>query len=119
MAALTPRQQHAINAQTSSIEVGDKVYRRFESHELGPKIKDQWIHGKVVASKMHKGRGTKNGTCWWTLNFDHPAKRPLMCKEDEVVLMKVAAENYRRQKTGLLCKSEESENCQIFARGQK
>ena len=84
-----------------SIEVGNKGYRFFGSHELGPKDKDQWIHGKVVSCKMMKGRGQKNGTAWWSLSFDLPAKKPLMCKEDEVIVMKVAADNYRNQKLAL------------------
>jgi hypothetical protein len=102
MAAQTPTQRKAIDALTSSVAVGDRVYRHFERHELGVHDKEQWIHGKVTASKSTFGRGQKKNATWWTITFDAPAKRPLMCKVDEVVTMKLAAENYRNKNTALL-----------------
>ena len=102
MAAQTPTQRKAIDALTSTVAVGDRVYRHFESHELGAHDKEQWIHGKVTASKSTFGRGPKKTATWWTITFDAPAKRPLMCKVEEVVTMKLAAENYRNKKTALL-----------------
>jgi hypothetical protein len=102
MASAKQRQQNALDSLVASIEVGDRVYRRFESHELGKHDRDQWIHGRVTASKMPNARATKKNATWWTLSFDLPAKRPLMCKADEVVSMKIAAENYLHKKTALL-----------------
>jgi hypothetical protein len=102
MSSAKQRQKKAIDALACQIEVGDKVYRRFDSHELGKHDKEQWIHGKVTASKTPNARATKKSPTWWTLSFDLPARRPLMCKADEVVAMKIAAENYRHKKTALL-----------------
>jgi hypothetical protein len=102
MSSAKQRQKTAIDSLACKIEVGDKVYRRFDSHELGKHDKEQWIHGKVTASKLPNARAPKKSSTWWTLSFDLPARRPLMCKADEVVAMKIAAENYRHKKTALL-----------------
>jgi hypothetical protein len=102
MAAQTPTQRLAIESLSSSVAVGDRVYCHFDGHELGTNEKEQWIHGKVTASKSAYGRVAKKNTTWWRISFDPPAKRPLLCKVDEVVSMKLAAENYRNKKTSML-----------------
>jgi hypothetical protein len=60
MASVTPTQRSAIDVLACNVEVGDKVYRRFfEWHELGKNEKDQWIHGKVMTSKIAYAKGPK------------------------------------------------------------
>ena len=47
------------------IHIGDKVARLFPSHELEAGLRDQWIQGKVAATKLILKKGTKNQQQSW------------------------------------------------------
>ena len=71
------------------IQVGEKIARFFASHELPPGLGDQWIQGKVAASKLVLKKGSKNiQQPWWTLTFDAPCLKLLCCNSEEVEEMK-------------------------------
>ena len=92
----------AVPSNNAHIGVNDKVYRLFVSHELPQHNKDQWIHGKITGFKQQVGKGNnRTKTIWWTLVFDPPATKPLLCDSDEVYIMKLAAEEYRSKKADL------------------
>jgi hypothetical protein len=71
------------------IHIGDKVARFFPSHELQAGRRDQWIQGKVAATKLILKKGTRNQQQpWWTLTFDLPCNKLLCCNSEEVHEMK-------------------------------
>ncbi len=74
------------------------MYRLFRVHELGPKMKEQWIHGKVTSSKMQATKGPRKNLKWWTINFELPATKGIICGTQEVAVMKQAADDYREKK---------------------
>ena len=71
------------------VHIGDKVARFFHSHELKAGLSDQWIIGKVTATRLSLKKGTKNQQQpWWTLSFEAPCSRLLCFNREEVEEMK-------------------------------
>jgi hypothetical protein len=91
-----------ISAQDiDSVAVGDKVHRYFKADELGRNQLPQWINGRVTGYRMQSNRGPKKHLKWWTVSFDPPAVKGILCDTQEVVLMKEAAATQRERKDKL------------------
>ena len=74
---------------SGKIQIGDKVARVFQRHELIGGESDQLLFGKVVEMKYVIQKGSKKlQQPWWTLKFDAPCAKPLCCNSDEVLQMK-------------------------------
>jgi hypothetical protein len=95
-----PKQKFSAN-ELASLGVGDKVYRYFKADELGRNTRAQWIHGKVTGYRMQSNRGPKKHLKWWTVSFDAPAIKGILCDCEELVLMKQAEATQRERKARL------------------
>ena len=102
MASSWSRKRPLLKDVVPSIAIGNKVRRHFLAHELGPgTMTSQWIDGIVQGSQSGGGKGKKQKEIWWTVLFDHPAPRVLLCSTNEVGEMKICASEHRDKYAGL------------------
>jgi hypothetical protein len=84
------------------IQVGDKVARLFQSHELKGGLPEQWINGKVSGTKFNPKKGQRmQQPTWWSVTFDPPASTLLCCNSEEVEQMRQQWEALRVKKATL------------------